>query len=78
MGDPCPYEGGARPELSDLLVRYRYAKSNNTYDPTQLVGYGEWSDVEVCKNLASSSSSSSSSSSTTGENENSYRVKSEN
>nr|CAH8860025.1 unnamed protein product [Trichobilharzia regenti] len=75
LGDPCPYEGGARPELSDLLVRYRYAKSNNTYDPTQLVGYGEWSDVEVCKNLASSSSSSSST--TTGENENSYRVKSE-
>ncbi|CAH8571458.1 unnamed protein product [Schistosoma mattheei] len=55
LGDPCPYEGGARPELSDLLVRYRLAKSNSTYDPTQLIGYGDWSDVEVCKNLASAS-----------------------
>ncbi|KAH8857890.1 broad minded [Schistosoma japonicum] len=55
LGDPCPYEGGARPELSDLLVRYRLAKSNSTYDPTQLIGYGDWSDVEVCKNLATTS-----------------------
>ncbi|CAH8574499.1 unnamed protein product [Heterobilharzia americana] len=53
LGDPCPYEGGARPELSDLLVRYRNAKSNSTYDPTQLVGYGDWSDTEICKNLLS-------------------------
>ncbi|CAH8534251.1 unnamed protein product [Schistosoma turkestanicum] len=55
LRDPCPYEGGARPELSDLLVRYRLAKSNSTYDPTQYIGYGEWSDIEVCRNLVSAS-----------------------
>ncbi|CAH8646458.1 unnamed protein product [Dicrocoelium dendriticum] len=52
LGDPCPYSDGARAQLSDLLVRYRPTRVNES-DPygNQLVGYGEWSEMRVCRRL---------------------------
>ncbi|KAF5404513.1 hypothetical protein PHET_01900 [Paragonimus heterotremus] len=49
LADPCPYGGGVRAELSDLLVRYRPAKSNGSAET--LIGQGEWSEMQVCRNL---------------------------
>ncbi|KAF6770620.1 hypothetical protein AHF37_11210, partial [Paragonimus kellicotti] len=49
LADPCPYGGGVRAELSDLLVRYRPAKSNGSVET--LIGQGEWSEMQVCRNL---------------------------
>lgn len=52
--DPCPYDGGARPELSDLLVQYRLANSNEpktNFQQDSDTKQTEWSEVQVCKNL---------------------------
>ncbi|TGZ70410.1 hypothetical protein CRM22_003218 [Opisthorchis felineus] len=52
LADPCPYGGGARAELSDLLVRYRQTMVNES-DPSKssLIGVGEWTEMQVCQNL---------------------------
>ncbi|CAL8088477.1 unnamed protein product [Calicophoron daubneyi] len=50
LADPCPYSGGGRAELSDMLVRYRAAEPNTT-DTSSYVGVGEWSEMQTCKNL---------------------------
>ncbi|KAA3674267.1 uncharacterized protein DEA37_0012276, partial [Paragonimus westermani] len=49
LADPCPYGGGVRAELSDLLVRYRPAKANGSAETP--IGQGDWSEMQVCRNM---------------------------
>ncbi|VDL87919.1 unnamed protein product [Schistocephalus solidus] len=48
LDDPCPYENGGRAELVNILLRYRKAARKHDKPNSPFIGYGNWSESQVC------------------------------